>query len=113
MSASRFGLALCCAATACLASFSARAEPTGYPLTIENCGQPVTFAAAPKRAVALGQNSAEIMLLLGLEDRMAATAFWPTNVLPDLATHEIPGGVPSIAPAAGEGTVEETTEEKA
>jgi len=33
--------------------------------------------------------------------------------LPDLSTSEIPGGVPSIAPAAGEGTVEETTEEKA
>ncbi|MCF6734670.1 50S ribosomal protein L4 [Blastococcus sp. KM273129] len=33
--------------------------------------------------------------------------------LPDLATHETPGGIPSIAPAAGEGTVEETTEEKA
>ncbi len=33
--------------------------------------------------------------------------------LPDLATSAIPGGVPSIAPAAGEGTVEETTEEKA
>lgn len=33
--------------------------------------------------------------------------------LPDLATREIPGGVPSIAPAVGEGTVEETTEEKA
>ena len=33
--------------------------------------------------------------------------------LPDLSTHEIPGGIPSIAPAAGEGTVEETTEEKA
>jgi large subunit ribosomal protein L4 len=32
---------------------------------------------------------------------------------PDLATREIPGGIPSIAPAAGEGTVEETTEEKA
>ncbi|NEK86245.1 50S ribosomal protein L4 [Blastococcus saxobsidens] len=33
--------------------------------------------------------------------------------LPDLATSEIPGGFPSIAPAVGEGTVEETTEEKA
>jgi len=33
--------------------------------------------------------------------------------LPDLATSEISGGVPSIAPAVGEGTVEETTEEKA
>ena len=33
--------------------------------------------------------------------------------LPDLATHETPGGIPSIAPAVGEGTVEETSEEKA
>ena len=29
--------------------------------------------------------------------------------LPDLATREIPGGVPSIAPAEGEGTVETAT----
>nr|WP_272212647.1 ABC transporter substrate-binding protein [Marinicella sp. W31]MDC2878562.1 ABC transporter substrate-binding protein [Marinicella sp. W31] len=35
--------------------------------------------------MALGQNSAEIMLLLGLEDKMAATAFWPNDVLPELA----------------------------
>ncbi|WP_375263978.1 ABC transporter substrate-binding protein [Palleronia sp.] len=51
---------------------------------IENCGQSVTFEAAPQNAAALGQNSAEILLLLGLEDRMAATAFWPNNVLPEL-----------------------------
>lgn len=58
---------------------------TTYPLTIENCGQTVTFEQAPQSAVALGQNSAEIMLLLGLEDRMAATAFWPNAVLPEVA----------------------------
>jgi iron complex transport system substrate-binding protein len=63
---------------------SVQAEPTIYPLTIENCGQQVTFTKAPERTVALGQNSAEIMLLLGLEDRMAATAFWPNKVLPEL-----------------------------
>lgn len=63
---------------------SAQAEPTTYPLTIENCGQEVTFEQAPERAVALGQNSAEVMLLLGLQDRMAATAFWPNKVLPEL-----------------------------
>ncbi|RYH00867.1 ABC transporter substrate-binding protein [Salipiger sp. IMCC34102] len=57
---------------------------TSYPLTIENCGQSITFDEAPQNAVALGQNSAEIMLLLGLEDRMAATAFWPNSVLPEL-----------------------------
>lgn len=64
---------------------AALADRTTYPLTIENCGQEVTFQKAPERAVALGQNSAEILLLLGLEDRMAATAFWPNSVLPELA----------------------------
>ncbi|ETD91477.1 ABC transporter substrate-binding protein [Rhodobacter capsulatus] len=73
------GVALSCL---CSAAF---AERTSYPLTIENCGQKVTFAKAPERTVALGQNSAEILLLLGLEDRMAATAFWPNSVLPELA----------------------------
>ncbi|TCT32652.1 ABC transporter substrate-binding protein [Martelella mediterranea] len=64
---------------------SVAAQPTSYPLAIENCGETVTFEKAPENAVALGQNSAEIMLLLGLEDRMGATAFWPNNVLPELA----------------------------
>jgi iron complex transport system substrate-binding protein len=71
-------LALCAIATPTFAA------STTYPLTIENCGVEVTFDKAPERAVALGQNSAEIMLLLGLEDRMAGTAFWPTKVLPEL-----------------------------
>ncbi|XKG99772.1 ABC transporter substrate-binding protein [Pelagibacterium halotolerans] len=57
---------------------------TQYPLTIENCGQSVTFESAPQNAVALGQNSAEILLLLGLEERLAATAFWPNEILPEL-----------------------------
>lgn len=64
---------------------AALADRTTYPLTIENCGQEVTFQRAPERTVALGQNSAEILLLLGLEGRMAATAFWPNSVLPELA----------------------------
>lgn len=62
----------------------ALAEATTYPLTIENCGQQITFEKAPERTVALGQNSAEILLMLGLQDRMAATAFWPNKVLPEL-----------------------------
>ncbi|WP_321362568.1 ABC transporter substrate-binding protein [uncultured Celeribacter sp.] len=71
--------------TALALSAAAVQAQTDYPLTIENCGQSVTFDEAPQNAVALGQNSAEIMLLLGLEDRMAATAFWPNSVLPELA----------------------------
>jgi iron complex transport system substrate-binding protein len=73
------------ASTALLFASTALHAETTYPLTIENCGQSVTFDHAPANAVALGQNSAEIMLLLGLEDRMAATAFWPNKVLPELA----------------------------
>jgi iron complex transport system substrate-binding protein len=61
------------------------AASTTYPLTIENCGVSVTFNKAPERAIGLGQNSAEIMLLLGLEDKMVGTAFWPNKVLPQLA----------------------------
>ncbi|WP_127105382.1 ABC transporter substrate-binding protein [Pararhodobacter zhoushanensis] len=73
-------------AVAALASLTAAAQAqTVYPLTLENCGQTVTFSQAPQNAVALGQNSAEIMLLLGLQDRMAASAFWPNSVLPELA----------------------------
>ncbi|MGU3576908.1 ABC transporter substrate-binding protein [Brucellaceae bacterium C25G] len=63
----------------------AASAATQYPLTLENCGASVTFEKAPERAVGLGQNSAEIMLLLGLEDRMVGTAFWPSKVLPELA----------------------------
>lgn len=82
---SRFPLAVAALALATVALSPARAEPTSYPLTLDNCGVEVTFTAAPQRAVALGQNSAEILLLLGLEDRLAASAFWPTKVLPELA----------------------------
>lgn len=81
----RLPLAAATLALASLALSPAQAEPTSYPLTITNCGVEVTIEKAPQRAVALGQNSAEILLLLGLEDRLVASAFWPTKVLPELA----------------------------
>ncbi|TFL17151.1 ABC transporter substrate-binding protein [Jannaschia formosa] len=77
-------LAVTAAAVAGIAATGLRAEAVTYPLEIENCGQVVTFDGPPQNAVALGQNSAEILYMLGLEDRMAATAFWPNDVLPEL-----------------------------
>lgn len=68
-----------------VATTSALASPTQYPLTVKNCGIDVTFTKAPTRAVGLGQGSAEIMLMLGLEDKMVGTAFWPNKPLPQLA----------------------------
>lgn len=73
-----------CALGMVLTSVSS-ALATTYPLTIENCGYKETFTKAPEHVVALGQNTVEILLLLGLQDKIAASAFWPTKVLPQLA----------------------------
>lgn len=73
------------AVVSAFAATSALAAATEYPLTLENCGATVTFEKAPERAIGLGQNSAEILLLLGLEDKMVGTAFWPSKVMPQLA----------------------------
>lgn len=58
---------------------------TSYPLTVENCGREVTFDAAPQRVVSLDQGSTEILLSLGLEDRMVGTASWTDPVRDNLA----------------------------
>lgn len=58
----------------------------GYPFTIENCGVQVTFDKPPRRAVSLYQSSTEILLALGLGDRMVGTSTWFDPVLPQLKT---------------------------
>jgi iron complex transport system substrate-binding protein len=87
----------------CGASEVVEAEPlpsageggTEYPLTLENCGQEVTVESAPARVVSLDQNSTEILLSLGLEDRLVGTASWTDPVLDSLA--EANEGVPRLA----------------
>ncbi|WP_116103059.1 ABC transporter substrate-binding protein [Amycolatopsis thermalba] len=54
-------------------------------VVIDNCGHQVRVSQPPQRAVALNQGAAEIMLSLGLADRMAGTATWTDPVLPHLA----------------------------
>jgi iron complex transport system substrate-binding protein len=58
---------------------------TTYPLTIDNCGRSQTFDAAPARVVSLDQGSTEILLSLGLADRMVGTASWTDPVRENLA----------------------------
>lgn len=53
----------------------AAAGPSTYPLTIDNCGTEVTFASAPERVLAIKSTSIEMMLALGVEDRIVGTAF--------------------------------------
>ncbi|WP_158573770.1 ABC transporter substrate-binding protein [Micromonospora craniellae] len=56
-----------------------------YPVTISNCGEEVTFDAAPRRVVAMDQISTESLLHLGLKDAMAGTAFRNDEIFPSVA----------------------------
>ncbi|MBK1784850.1 ABC transporter substrate-binding protein [Prauserella sp. ASG 168] len=71
-----------------------RAAP-GYPRTVDNCGVRTTVEAPPQKVVSLNQGTTEILLSLGLADRIVGTATW-TDPLPDdlAAANE---GVPRLA----------------
>ncbi|WP_182545237.1 ABC transporter substrate-binding protein [Halosaccharopolyspora lacisalsi] len=67
-------------------------SPPGYPRTIDDCGRKITIDAPPRRAVSLDQGSTELLLSLGLADRMVGTATWTDPVLKGLeaANAEVP-----------------------
>lgn len=46
-----------------------------YPMTIDNCGTVVTLDRAPERIVTIKSSTLELLLALGLEDRIVGTAF--------------------------------------
>ncbi|MFE2759575.1 ABC transporter substrate-binding protein [Streptomyces halstedii] len=64
---------------------SAAAAPAkGFPVTVDNCGTRTTYDAPPSRVVTIHQHPAELMLALGLKDRMVGTAYPDSAVLPEL-----------------------------
>ncbi|MGC4938642.1 ABC transporter substrate-binding protein [Kribbella sp. DT2] len=85
---------LACALTGCgggsapaadVAAGPTSSGTTTYPLSYDNCGTKVSVPKAPTRAVSLNQSATEIMLRLGLGDRMAGTAYETDPVPSDLA----------------------------
>ncbi|MEV8092351.1 ABC transporter substrate-binding protein [Streptomyces nigra] len=60
------------------------ALPAGFPVTVDNCGVRTTYDRPPSRVVTIHQHPAELMLALGLKDRMVGTAFPDSAVLPEL-----------------------------
>lgn len=48
---------------------------TTYPLTIDNCGFAVTLPAAPRRVVTIKSTATELLLALGLGDRIVGVGF--------------------------------------
>ncbi|MEU4142609.1 ABC transporter substrate-binding protein [Streptomyces parvulus] len=67
----------------------------GYPRTVRDCGHEVEVTAPPRRAVSLNQGTTEILLSLGLVDRMAGTATWTDPVMKGLERAN--AGVPRLA----------------
>ena len=52
-----------------LLPMGAMAQPTAYPLSVENCGQTLRFEAAPRNVVTIGQSVTEVLYALGVGDR--------------------------------------------
>ncbi|WP_121749949.1 ABC transporter substrate-binding protein [Streptomyces sp. E2N166] len=81
--------------TACGSGSGSSAKSGGSDagaVTLDNCGQKVTVKAPPQRAVSLNQGTTEILLSLGLADRIAGTATWTDPVMKGLekANAEVP-----------------------
>lgn len=51
------------------------AVEVGYPVTLENCGVEVTVEAPPERVVTIKSSATEMLLALGLGDRIVGTGF--------------------------------------
>lgn len=75
--------------SACAGGDTATTTPAeaaaAQPVTVENCGVEVTVAAPPQRAVTMNQAATEVMLALGLGERMVGTAYLDDEVLPEFA----------------------------
>ncbi|MCQ1948762.1 putative F420-0 ABC transporter substrate-binding protein [Arthrobacter sp. zg-Y859] len=85
-------------------SAGARPDPqpdaaAGFPFTVDNCGTPVTFEQPPEEVVAIKSTSIEMLLALGLEDRISGVAFpdgpyaagWAPETEPPLISERVPG----------------------
>ncbi|KAA1374930.1 ABC transporter substrate-binding protein [Aeromicrobium fastidiosum] len=59
---------------------TAAADSADHPVKATSCGFTSTVAAAPERAVTMNQGATEVMLALGLEDRLAGTAYLDDSV---------------------------------
>ncbi|UWQ59384.1 ABC transporter substrate-binding protein [Leisingera caerulea] len=63
----------------------AAAAGDSFPLTIENCGQSVTFEAPAASSVTVGQAATEVLYALGLGDKVLGSSVWFNDVLPEYA----------------------------
>lgn len=61
--------------TACILMATPAFAETTYPLTLDNCGVSVTIDKAPERVVTIKSTATELLLSLGLADRIVGVGF--------------------------------------
>jgi len=83
------------AASLSLSTLTFAASSTSYPLTVDNCGVPLTFNKAPGKAVTIGQSGTEILYTLGLGEKVVGTSLWFSEVLPQFKA--LNANVPQLA----------------
>lgn len=70
-------------------------SPTATAVTVDNCGVEVTFDAAPERVITIKSSTTELLLALGLGDRIIGTGFQDGPVPEEWAADA--AGIPSIS----------------
>ena len=82
----------------CLFSMLVAAPAFAYPVTVDSCGTPLTFDAAPKRAVVHDINMSEMAFALGLQPSMVGvtgiTGWYKLS--PEFIKEQ--GSIPELAP---------------
>lgn len=79
-----------CGGTGVQNEAAARGEAAeGYPVTVENCGREITVESAPERIVGLSPAQTELLVRLGVADRLVGQA--------QTAMHELPEDVAADA----------------
>jgi len=58
---------------------------TPGPVVIQNCGVTASISRPPERVVTLNQAATEVMLVLGLKDRLVGTSYLDDQILPQVA----------------------------
>ncbi|CAI1857006.1 Vitamin B12-binding protein precursor [Serratia quinivorans] len=83
---------------ALLAFASGSAGASGFPVTVDNCGQPLTFAQAPQRVVIQDINMSQMAFALQLQPAMVGVtgiSGWYKNI-PEFTQQR--GTIPELAP---------------
>ena len=89
------GLVAGCGSASGGAGDSAASGGGSYPVELERCGRTITVEEKPESIVSLNQGTTEILLSLGVSDRMSGAAGWTDPILDSLADDN--EGVKSLA----------------